>query len=94
MYIISQYMAHSFLWPTVFERSRKLKPTIFLPKLLETNSNGASDKELGHRVIFPHRVYDPVLAFFRAMFVLCFSCYSVDNHQTTVNITEFFGIVD
>jgi hypothetical protein len=59
----------------------------------------SSDMEPGHRVIlsfgplFPtgspcHQcdpVYNPVLAFFRAIFVLCFSLYSVNNRKSTVN---------
>jgi hypothetical protein len=53
-----------------------------------------ADMEPGHRVIwvtFSNRVtpghqYDPVLAFFRAIFVLCFSLYSVNNRKSAANI--------
>jgi hypothetical protein len=30
-------------------------------------------------------VYDPVSPFFRAIFVLCFALYTVNNRKSTVN---------
>ena len=54
------------------------------------------------RVTFSHRVTgspgyqgdpvnDPVLSFFRKMFVLCFSLYSVNNRKSSVNYNRSTG---